>query len=110
MARCRDENLSIGRRPQILRSGCKYDESMAEEPHRPPRFLTIEQVARELNVGEPLVRAMLKSGELRGIQVGGRAAWRIGIADVEAYIEQAYQRTAGKIARGDFVESQEAAE
>lgn len=83
---------------------------MSEEPHRAPRFLTIEQVARELNVGEPLVRAMLKSGELRGIQVGGRGAWRIGIADVEAYIEQAYQRTAGKIVRGEFLESEETAE
>lgn len=45
---------------------------MTDEPLRPLRFLTIEQVAQELNVGEPLVRAMLKSGELRGIQIGGR--------------------------------------
>lgn len=51
---------------------------MAEESHRPLRFLTIEQVAPELNVGEPLVRGMLKSGELRGIQLGGRGVWRIG--------------------------------
>ncbi|RAX15985.1 helix-turn-helix domain-containing protein [Pseudarthrobacter sp. AG30] len=36
------------------------------------RFLTIEQVAEELSVGEPLIRAMLKSGELRGLQIGGR--------------------------------------
>lgn len=79
---------------------------MIEEPRRPLRFLTIEQVAEELNVGEPLVRAMLKSGELRGIQVGGRGAWRIGIADLDAYIEQAYQRTAAKIASGEFTESE----
>lgn len=45
---------------------------MAEESNRPLRFLSIEQVAQELNVGEPLVRGMLKSGELRGIQLGGR--------------------------------------
>lgn len=79
---------------------------MALEPIRPLRFLTIEQVAQELNVGEPLVRAMLKSGELRGIQIGGRGAWRVGIADVETYIEQAYQRTAAKIACGDFADSE----
>lgn len=37
-----------------------------------PRFLTVEQVAEELNVGVPTVRMLLKSGELRGIQIGGR--------------------------------------
>lgn len=79
---------------------------MAEESHRPLRFLTIEQVAQELNVGEPLVRAMLKSGELRGIRVGGRGAWRIGRGDVEDYIEQGYRRTAEKIANGDFDQSE----
>lgn len=83
---------------------------MTEEPRRPLRFLTIEQVAEELNVGEPLVRAMLKSGELRGIQVGGRGAWRIGTVDLDAYIVQAYRRTAEKIARGEFTESEVPAE
>lgn len=77
---------------------------MSEIPERPLRFLTIEQVAQELNVGEPLVRALLKSGELRGFQVGGRGVWRIGISDVEAYIQWAYRRTAERIARGDFTE------
>ncbi|WP_024365318.1 helix-turn-helix domain-containing protein [Arthrobacter sp. TB 26] len=79
---------------------------MTEVPRRPPRFLTIEQVAQELNVGEPLVRAMLKSGELRGIQVGGRGVWRVGIADLEAYVEEAYRRTTEKISRGDFAEAE----
>ena len=37
-----------------------------------PRFLTIDQVAEELNVGLPTVRMLLKSGELRGIQIGAR--------------------------------------
>lgn len=79
---------------------------MAEESNRPLRFLTIEQVAQELNVGEPLVRGMLKSGELRGIQLGGRRVWRIGRGDVEEYLEQAYKRTTEKIANGDFDQSE----
>ncbi len=70
------------------------------------RFLTIEQVAQELNVGEPLVRGILKSGELRGIQLGGRGVWRIGRGDVEEYVEQAYKRTAEKITSGDFDQSE----
>ncbi|WP_343045051.1 hypothetical protein [Pseudarthrobacter oxydans] len=36
----------------------------------------MEQVAEELNVGQPLVRALLRSGELRGIQIGGRGIWK----------------------------------
>ncbi|MHA7300421.1 excisionase family DNA-binding protein [Pseudarthrobacter sp. MDT1-22] len=40
-------------------------------PNKPsPRFLTIDQIANELNVGLPQVRALLKNGELRAIQVG----------------------------------------
>lgn len=56
----------------------------------PTRFLTIEQVAEELNVGTPSIRAMIKTGELRGIQVGGRGVWRIGRQDLEDYIDNAY--------------------
>jgi excisionase family DNA binding protein len=79
---------------------------MTDEPLRPLRFLTIEQVAQELNVGEPLIRAMLKSGELRGMQIGGRGVWRIGIADLDAYIEAAYQRTAERISQDNIAEAQ----
>jgi prophage regulatory protein len=104
-----DHAVTIRRRvtafPRSFLVASPYDGSMTEKPPRPLRFLSIEQVAQELNVGEPLVRAMLKSGELRGIQVGGRGVWRIGIADLDAYIEEAYRRTAEKISRGAFAES-----
>jgi excisionase family DNA binding protein len=66
------------------------------------RFLTIEQVADELNVGEPLVRATLKTGELRGIQVGPRGAWRVGVNDVEDFIAEAYRKTAERVAAGEL--------
>ena len=68
------------------------------------RFLTIEQVAEELNVGQPLVRGLLMSGELRGMQVGGRGVWRIATTDVEDYIAQAYKTTAERIAAGELEE------
>lgn len=68
------------------------------------RFLTIEQVAEKLNVGQPLVRALLRGGELRGIQIGGRGLWRVSTTDVEAYISQAYRPTADRVASGDVGE------
>ncbi len=71
------------------------------------RFLTIEQVAEELNVGVPLVRSLLQVRELRGFQIGGRGIWRIGAADVEDYISQAYRRTATKIEAGELPDEEE---
>lgn len=70
------------------------------------RFLTIEQVAEELNVGQPLVRALLRSGELRGMQIGGRGIWRVASTDVEDYISQAYKTTAERVAAGDVTEDE----
>lgn len=75
--------------------------SVADDVPKRPRFLTVEQVAEELNVGLPMVRALLKSGELRGIQIGGRGMWRIATADLEDYIAEAYRVTAERIATGD---------
>lgn len=64
------------------------------------RFMTIEQVAEELNVGIPQVRSLLKSGELRGLQIGARGLWRIGVQDFEDYITEAYRQTAERVEAG----------
>jgi excisionase family DNA binding protein len=67
-----------------------------------PWFLTVEQVADELNVGLPTVRMLLKSGELRGIQIGARGLWRVANADLDEYVAEAYRLTAKKIAAGEI--------
>lgn len=79
--------------------------SSEELPDR--RFLTIQQVAEELNIGTPQVRALLKSGELRGFQIGGRRLWRIGAEDVESFIREAYEQTARRIASGEAFDNGE---
>lgn len=76
--------------------------SSPDEAPKRPRFLTIEQVAEELNVGLPTVRMLLKFGELRGIQIGGRGLWRVAAVDLESFIAEAYRVTAEKITAGDF--------
>lgn len=76
---------------------------MAEDVKR-PRFLTIAQVAEELTVGVPTVRQLIKTGELRALQIGGRGIWRIAIKDLEDYIDQAYRVTAERIAAGEVPE------
>ncbi|WP_411373307.1 helix-turn-helix domain-containing protein [Arthrobacter sp. MPF02] len=74
---------------------------MSDEP-RPRRFLTISQAADELNVNQNQIRALLRTGELRGVQVGGRGLWRIGANDIEDFIGEAYRRTAERIAEGEL--------
>lgn len=75
---------------------------MADDAKR--RFLTVEQVAEELNVGLPMVRSLLKTGELRGIQIGGRGLWRIATSDVEDFISEAYRVTSERIAADDIAD------
>jgi excisionase family DNA binding protein len=58
------------------------------------RFLTLADVADLLNVSPRQVYALVRSGELKGIQIGGRGAWRVERSKLEEYIADAYQRTA----------------
>lgn len=66
------------------------------------------QVAEELNVKQSLVQGLIRTGELRAFQVGGRGLWRVGRQDVEDYINQAYNRTAERIAAGEIKDVGEA--
>ena len=74
---------------------------MTDEPKK-HRFLTPTQAAEELNVKPNQIHAMIKAGELRAIQIGGRGLWRIGRQDLEDYIAEAYRRTAERIAAGEL--------
>jgi excisionase family DNA binding protein len=69
-----------------------------------PRMLTLDQVKEVLNVNTPLVYALVRSGELRAAQFGGRNVWRVREDDLLAYIEAAYEKTAHRIAAGQIPE------
>lgn len=58
------------------------------------QFLTANDVAETLKVDVRVVWGLLKSGELRGFQVGGRKMWRIEASALEDYIARQYERTA----------------
>ncbi|MEP6560757.1 MAG: helix-turn-helix domain-containing protein [Nakamurella sp.] len=57
------------------------------------RFLTLADVAEILNISASQSYALVRSGELQGIQIGGRNQWRVERSKLEEYIDQAYQRT-----------------
>lgn len=57
------------------------------------RFLTLADVADVLNISGSQTYALVRSGDLQGIQIGGRNQWRVERLKLEEYIERAYQRT-----------------
>lgn len=75
-----------------------------------PRMLTLDQVEEVLNLGKPLVYALVRSGELRAAQFGGRGVWRVREDDLSAYIDAAYEKTAERIASGQVSEGESPAD
>ena len=71
-----------------------------------PKMLTMAEVQEILNIGKPMVYALLRSGELRGAQFGPRGIWRVREDDLAAYIDAAFEKTADRIASGQVPEGE----
>jgi excisionase family DNA binding protein len=65
-------------------------------PPRSPRFLTLADVAEILSTSVAQVRALVHSGELRHIQIGGRQQYRIEAVELENYIQRLYAESDAK--------------
>lgn len=63
----------------------------------PPRFVPLSDVAETLSISSSQAYALVRSGELRAIKVGGRGQWRVEVSEIESYIERQYLRTASLI-------------
>ena len=59
-----------------------------------PRFLTLADVAETLNISASQTYALVRSGDLPAIKVGGRGQWRVEATELEAYIARMYSETA----------------
>jgi len=59
-----------------------------------PRFYTLEDVATILNVRVAQVYALVRSGELPAVKLGGRGVWRVDRLQLDAYIERMHEETA----------------
>ncbi|MFJ6003387.1 helix-turn-helix domain-containing protein [Arthrobacter sp. NPDC092385] len=78
-----------------------HDDRQDDEQPKPLRFLTLQQVADELNTKHNTIRGLLASGDLPAIQIGGRGQWRIERTKLEDYITGAYAKARADIAKGD---------
>jgi excisionase family DNA binding protein len=63
-----------------------------------PRFLTLTDVGEVLNISSAQTYALVRSGALRAIKVGGRGQWRVESTELEAYIARCYEETASFVA------------
>jgi len=63
----------------------------------PARFLTLADVTEVLNISSAQAYALVRSGDLPAIQIGGRLQWRIEAAELEGYIQRMYSETRARI-------------
>lgn len=55
------------------------------------RFLTLTDTAEVLNVSASQAYALVRSGELPAIKVGGHGHWRVERSVLERYIQDKYE-------------------
>lgn len=57
------------------------------------RFLQLAEVSEILNISSAQAYALVRSGELPAIKVGGRGQWRVEATELENYIQRMYAET-----------------
>ncbi len=71
------------------------------------RFLTLSDVADVLNISSSQTYALVRTGELPAIKVGGRGQWRVERDELEGYIKRMYAKTERLVADNSLAESAE---
>ena len=81
--------MAVHRRPRIPHRTPRvwHDRVVA------PRFLTLADVAETLNISAAQTYALVRSGDLPAIKVGGRGQWRVESSALEEYIARKYDET-----------------
>lgn len=59
-----------------------------------PKLLTLDEVSEILNTSQAQVYALVRSGELAAMKMGGRGQWRVHPDRLDEYIDRAHQETA----------------
>jgi excisionase family DNA binding protein len=57
------------------------------------RFIPLTEVSEILDISSDQAYALVRSGDLPAIKVGGRGQWRVETVELEAYIQRMYART-----------------
>ena len=73
----------------------------SDPPPPPRRFLTLDQVADELNVSRAQVYALVRDRSSQAVKIGGRGQWRVERDRLEAYIASLYSGWGASCAEPD---------
>ncbi len=57
------------------------------------RFIPLSEVSEILDISSAQAYALVRSGDLPAIKVGGRGQWRVETTELESYIERMYSET-----------------
>jgi len=74
------------------------------------RFIQLSDVSEILDISSTQAYALVRSGELAAIKVGGRGQWRVEAAELENYIQRMYSETKSFVAAHPFGVSTEGSE
>jgi excisionase family DNA binding protein len=66
------------------------------------RFLQLSDVSEILAISATQAYALVRSGELAAIKVGGRGQWRVEATELESYIQRMYSETKTFVAAHPF--------
>lgn len=70
------------------------------------RFLTLADVAEVLNISASQTYALVRSGDLEAIKIGGRGQWRVEREKLEVYIGRMYDQTKQFVSEHPFAEAE----
>lgn len=73
---------------------------MRQNQGMPKRFISLTELAEILDISAAQAYALVRSGDLPAIKIGGRGQWRVETSVLEDYIQRMYAETA------DFVRAQ----
>jgi excisionase family DNA binding protein len=74
------------------------------------RFLQLADVAEVLNISGSQTYALVRSGDLPAIKVGGRGQWRVEAAELENFIQRMYAETREFVESHPLIDRSEAAD
>jgi len=66
------------------------------------RFIQLSDVSETLDISSAQAYALVRSGELNAIKVGGRGQWRVEASELESYIQRMYSETKTFVAAHPF--------
>jgi excisionase family DNA binding protein len=79
--------------PWAVRTRWEDRHMMADDARELGRFLTLADTADMLAISVNQAYALVRSGELPAIKIGGAGLWRVEVSVLQAYIDGKYEET-----------------